>query len=244
MGSAAPRAGAADGLRWPPLTRGRLIGRRRRFLADVRLDTGEQVTAHCPNTGSMAGCSEPGRPVYLSRHDDPRRKYPFTWELIRMPGSLVGVNTLLPNRLVHRALAAGGLSEFGPAVEVAREVTVGGRSRLDLCVTGADGRQCFVEIKNCTLVENGTALFPDAVTARGLKHIEALAALAGKGHRAVMFYLVQRMDAVRFRPADHIDPAYGRRLREAAAAGLEILCYDVRLDTRRIWINRRLPCEL
>jgi sugar fermentation stimulation protein A len=228
---------------WPPLSSGKLIRRYKRFLADVKLSTGETVTAHCPNTGSMAGCSEPGRAVYLSYHDNPNRKYPYTWQLIRMPTSLVGVNTLIPNRLLYESLVAGGLPEFTGIKEVRREVAVGKGSRIDLMLTDRDGARCYVEVKNCTLVNDGVAQFPDAVTARGLKHIDELQRLARRGHRVVMFYFVQRMDAVCFRPADTIDPAYGRRLRQALGKGLEAIAYDVAITTRKIRLNRRLPCE-
>jgi sugar fermentation stimulation protein A len=228
---------------WPRLISGRLIRRYKRFLADVRLSSGETVTAHCPNTGRMAGCSDPGRTVYLSCHDNPNRKYRYTWELIRMPTSLVGVNTLVPNRLVYESLLAGGLPEFAGIKEVRREVAAGKGSRIDLMAKVQNGARCYVEVKNCTLVDEGVAQFPDAVTARGLKHIEELHRLARQGHRVVMFYFVQRMDAVCFRPADHIDPAYGRRLRQALEEGLEAIAYDVVLTTRQIRLHRRLPCE-
>jgi sugar fermentation stimulation protein A len=229
---------------WPKLVPGKLIRRYKRFLADVTLRTGEDVTAHCPNTGSMSGCSEPGRTVFLSYHDNPNRKYPYTWQLIRMPTSMVGVNTLTPNRLLYESLAAGALPEFAGIKEVQREVAVGDRSRIDLSLIDQNGARSYVEIKNCTLVNDGVAQFPDAVTTRGLKHIKALQKLARKGHRVVMFYFVQRMDAVCFRPADHIDPAYGRQLRQAVEKGLEVMAYDVSITTRQIRLNHRLPCEL
>ena len=229
---------------WPKLVSGKLIRRYKRFLADVELNTGEVVTAHCPNTGSMSGCSEPGRPVYLSYHDNPNRKYPHTWQLIRMPTSLVGVNTLIPNRLLYENLVAGALPEFKGIQEVQREVKVGDRSRIDLSLIDRKGARCFVEIKNCTLVTDGVAQFPDAATARGLKHIQELQKLSGQGHRVVMFYFIQRMDAVCFRPADHIDPAYGRQLRKAVKMGLEVIAYDVAITTRQIGLKKRIPCKL
>ena len=229
---------------WPKLVAGQLIRRYKRFLADVKLKTDEVVTAHCPNTGSMSGCSEPGRPVYLSYHDNPNRKYPYTWELIRMPTSLVGVNTLVPNRLLYESLVAGALPEFKGIQEVQKEVRVGDRSRIDLSLLDRKGARSFVEIKNCTLVTEGVAQFPDAVTSRGLKHIKELQKLAGQGHRVVMFYFIQRTDAVCFRPADHIDPAYGNQLRKAVKMGLEVLAYDVAVTTRQIRLNQRIPTEL
>ena len=244
MTEAQPNVEQFPSIRWPDLIPGKLVRRYKRFLADVTLTSGEAVTAHCPNTGRMAACCEPGRTVYLSYHDDPKRKYPYSWQLIHMPTSMVGVNTLVPNRLLYKSLVAGVLPEFRDIQTVQREVVAGGRSRIDLRLVDHSGASTYVEIKNCTLVENGVASFPDAVTARGLKHIIELQKLAAEGHRAVMFYFVQRMDAVCFRPADHIDPAYGRQLRQAAENGLEIVAYDVCLTTRQIRLNRRLPCEL
>jgi sugar fermentation stimulation protein A len=231
-------------LRWPKLIRGTLIRRYKRFLADVQLETGEIVTAHCPNTGSMQGCSEAGRPVYLSLHDNPRRKLKYTWELIDMPGSMVGVNTLVPNRLVCQAAAGGLIPELSGYKTVQREVKIGNHSRIDLLLSNGLKQRCYVEIKNCTLVDERVALFPDAVTSRGLKHLAALETLVDAGWRGVMFYFIQRMDAEIFKPADHIDPDYGKGLRRALRHGLEVLAYDVAIDLAGISLNRRLSCDL
>jgi len=231
-------------LKWPKLIPGTLIRRYNRFLADVKLDNGRTVTAHCPNTGSMTGCSEPGRPVYLSFHDDPKRKLKYTWQLIRMPDSLVGVNTLVPNRLVERAIRVGAIPEFRFNKEIRREVAVGNGSRIDLLLSDAGGRACYIEIKNCTLVEEGTARFPDAVTARGVKHLYELERLRAAGDRCFMFYFVQRMDARNFQPADHIDPEYGATLRRVSGQGVEILAYDVDVDLDGIRLRRPIPCKL
>jgi sugar fermentation stimulation protein A len=201
------------------------------------------VTAHCPNTGSMQDCCEPGRPVYLSVHDNPKRKLKYTWELIRMPDSLVGVNTLMPNRLVRHAVRSGQIPELAGYAQIQPEARMGPHSRVDLLLRDERG-SCHVEIKNCTMVRDGRARFPDAVTARGLKHLHELAALAAAGGRSVTFYFIQRMDATAFEPADEIDPAYGKALRAAVRAGMEILAYDVHLDLREIRLNRRLPCRL
>ena len=235
---------AYDGLAWPQLVQGTLIRRYKRFLADVELKDGNIVTAHCPNTGSMAGCSEPGRPVYLSSHDNPKRKLKYTWELIKMPTSLVGVNTLVPNRLVVESIRAGVVPELSGYESVDREVKINDHTRLDFMLTGHGGKRCYGEIKNCTLVDDGVAAFPDAVTARGLKHITELEALVESGHRCVMFYFIQRMDARVFKPADHIDPEYGKGLRRALRSGVEILAYDVTIDLDGIRLNRRIPYEL
>ena len=231
-------------LKWPELIPGILIQRYKRFLADVKLADGKIVTAHCPNTGSMQGCSEPGRPVYLSSHDNPKRKLKYTWELIEMPTSLVGVNTLVPNRLVFESIKAGAVAELTGYDEVEREVKINDHTRLDLALASSARPNCYGEIKNCTLVNDGVALFPDAVTTRGLKHINELEALAQAGNRCFMFYFIQRMDARVFKPADHIDPDYGKGLRRAIRNGVEILAYDVSIDLEGIKLNRRIPCDL
>jgi len=233
-----------NGLKWPQLIPGTLIRRYKRFLADVKLKDGTLVTAHCPNTGSMQGCSEPGRPVYLSFHDNPKRKLKYTWELIKMPTSLVGTNTLVPNRLVFESVKAGVVPELAGYETVDREVKINDHTRLDLMLTGADGQRCYGEIKNCTLVNDSVASFPDAATARGLKHLCELEALVDSGHRCVMFYFIQRMDAKVFEPADRIDPEYGIGLRRAVRGGVEILAYDVAIGLKGIKLNRRIPCEL
>jgi len=229
---------------WPKLFRGRLIKRYKRFLADVTLDSGEIVTAHCSNSGRMTGCNQPGQPVYLSFHDNPKRKLKYTWELIEMPTSLVGVNTLVPNRLVAKSLASGQVAELAAYDQVATEVSVSRHSRLDVKLTGQGLPDAFVEIKNCTLVEDGCARFPDAPTTRGQKHLKELARLKRGGARAVIFFLVQRTDADGFKPADDIDPEYGRILRKVAKEGVEILAYDVEISTVGIRLRNALPYEL
>lgn len=235
----------AKGLPWPDLIQGTLVKRYKRFLADVRLSDNRVVTAHCPNSGSMKACAEPGAPVYLSSHDNPKRKLKYTWEIIEMPTSLVGVNTLVPNRLVKASIEAGAIKELKGYDTVKAEVNTGHGSRIDLLLT-AEGKKpsCFVEIKNCTMVTDGLAAFPDAVTTRGLKHLVELQRLVREGYRSVIFYLVQRMDARLFRPADKIDPAYGAELRRAKKNKVGILVYDVVLDLEKIVIGSRVPYRL
>jgi len=240
----APEEKGGPEYRLPPLIPGILIRRYKRFLADVELIDGRRVVAHCPNSGKMTACCETGRTVYLSRQDSPKRKLKYTWELIQMEGSLVGVNTLTPNRIVASSAAAGAVPELVGYRRVVREVKVGNNSRIDLLLTGDGRRDCYVEVKNCTLVEKGRACFPDAVTVRGQKHLAELQQLAASGNRSVMFFLIQRTDAATFRPADHIDPDYGKKLRMAAGGGVEILVYDVRIDLRSIRLNRPIPFVL
>lgn len=233
-----------NGLPWPELFSGTLIKRYKRFLADVRLDDGSLVTAHCANSGTMKACSQPGRRVYLSYHHNPKRKLKYTWQIIDMPDSLVGVNTMVPNRLVKQSIQDGLVRELNGYDRVIAEVKTNEGSRLDFMLEKKNGVNCFVEVKNCTLVEDRVARFPDAVTTRGRKHLVELQRLATEGNRSVMFFLVQRMDADTFRPADHIDPSYGQELRKAHHNGVEILVYDVSIDLRAIRLNRNIPHTL
>jgi sugar fermentation stimulation protein A len=234
----------APKIKWPELIPGTLLRRYKRFLADIRLEGGREITAHCPNTGSMQGCSEPGRRVYVSFHDNPKRKLKYTWELIEMPTSLVGINTGIPNRLVLETLRKGSIEAFQGYETFEAEVRVGKNSRIDIVLGGNGIDRCFIEVKNCTLVEDGVALFPDAVTARGLKHLMELENLVAAGCRGAMFYLIQRGDAKRFRPASHIDPAYSERLTRAVRRGVEIHAYDVHIDLDAIRIHRPLEIDL
>ena len=227
-----------------PLTAARLIKRYKRFLADVTLDDGTRLTAHCPNTGSMLGCQAPGSRVWLSRSDNPKRKYAYTWELVEVAdGTLVGVNTGRSNALVREAIAARSVAELAGYDEIRPEVRYGTEnSRADFLLTGA-GRACYVEIKNVTAaVEKGIALFPDAVSTRGTRHLRELMGIAGKSrHRAVLCYCVQRSDVREVRPADAIDPNYGRTLREALDAGVEAIAYRAVLDTQSVTLTERIP---
>ena len=229
---------------WGPLVEGELIKRYKRFLADVRLGNNQVVAAHCPNTGSMTGCSEPGWPVWLSRHDDPKRKLKYTWEITRAPDSLVGVNTSVPNRLVKTGVIKGKIKSLTGYDRVKSEVKTGSHTRLDLMLEKDGSPSCYIEIKNCTLVEDGVAMFPDAVTQRGAKHLGELARIVREGGRGVIFFLVQRMDAKVFSPADRIDPEYGRILREVVSAGVEAEVYDVDITMERIDLANRVRIKL
>ncbi len=221
-----------------PLLRGTLLRRYKRFLSDVALEDGTEVTAHCPNPGAMLGLKEPGSEVWLSPATDPKRKLRFTWELIRVGDGLVGINTGRPNAIVTEAIEAGAIPELAGYDGLRREVRYGKNSRIDILLT-ADGRpDCYVEIKNVHLQrEPGLAEFPDSVTKRGAKHLDELADMAGQGARAVMFYLVQREDCDRFAIAADIDPAYNAALERALAAGVEMVCYACRLTRDAIEVG-------
>lgn len=225
-----------------PLVKARLIRRYQRFLADVELEGGGKLTVHCPNTGAMTGCMRADGEIWLSCSDNPKRKYAYTWELAQMPDSLVGVNTLNANRLVKLALTQGAIAEISARGAVRPEAK-SGASRLDFMVDGVNGA-AYIEVKNCTLVRGGVAAFPDAVTLRGQKHLQELTLLAKTGHEAIIFYLVQRMDARVFRPAYDIDPAYGRLLQTAHGSGVKIVVYDTVINGDKIALGRSLPFDL
>jgi len=219
-----------------------LIRRYQRFLADVALESGETITAHCPNSGSMTGCAVPGSPVILSRSDRPGRKYPFTWELVQVGGCWIGINTGITPALVREGILSGMVVEL-QGYETIRPEVRRNDSRLDLFLTREQGR-CWVEVKNVTLAEKGLALFPDAVTVRGQKHLTELMDVVRSGERGVIFYVVQRGDCTSMAPADRIDPRYGALLRESVAAGVEALAYRAEVSTMGVTLARRLPVIL
>ena len=229
----------------PPLIRGVLLRRYQRFLADIVLDTGESITAHTPNTGSMLGCAEPGSRVWLRYSANPGRKYAYSWELVEVaPGVTVGINTHLPNRLVQEGIEQEGIPELRGYTSLRREVRYGEEgSRIDLLLSGHERYpETFVEVKNVTAaVENGIALFPDAVSARGSKHLRELATVADTGRRAVILFCVQRCDVREVRPADAIDPLYGKTLRMALERGVEALAYQFRVSPQGAELEQRLP---
>ena len=214
-------------MRLPPLIEGRLIRRYKRFLADVELLNGDVITAHTPNTGRMEGLTGPGSRVWLRDSHNPKRKYRYSWVMVEAtPGTLVGIDTALSNKLVKEGIENGVIEELQGYKAIREEVPYGEeRSRIDLLLEGGRSRRCYVEVKNVTLVENGVAFFPDAVTERGRKHLRELASRVTAGERSVIFYCVQRRDADTVRPADHIDPRYGQTLREVLALGVEALAY-------------------
>lgn len=230
-----------------PLVPGTLIRRYKRFLADVHLDDGREVTAHTPNSGRMAGCSEPGSRCWLSPADKPSRKLKWTLEIVVTPdtGVAVGVNTQLSNHLAAEAIEAGLLPTLAGADLLRREVRYGEeRSRIDLLLQGGATGTVWVEVKNATLVEHGVARFPDAVTERGRKHLRELQRMVEAGDRAVVLFTVQRADAEALGPADTIDPAYGDELRRAAAAGVELYACQAEVLPSGVRLVHELPVVL
>lgn len=228
-----------------PLVRGRLVRRYKRFLSDIESD-GALVTAHCPNPGSMMGLLDPGSEVWLSRSRNPSRRLPYTWELVRAKGALVGINTGHTNRVVAEALAEGRIPELAGYGCVRREVRYGQASRIDLLLEGRGRPKCYVEVKNVTLKRSrqGAAEFPDAVTLRGAKHLRELSRAAAAGERAVIIYLVQRQDCDRFSIAADIDPAYAAGFERALGVGVEAFCYACKVSPEAIELDRPLPLAL
>jgi sugar fermentation stimulation protein A len=224
-----------------PMYPGQLIRRYQRFLADIKLDTGELITAYTPNTGSMLQCAVPGHRVLVSAHDDQKRKLKFTLELIRVGDHWVDTHTQRSNRLVEEALQQGWIQELS-AYSIRREYTYGA-SRIDFLL--AKGEQnVLLEVKNVTLCNHGTARFPDAVTLRGQKHLRELGSALNRGYRSIIFFLVQRGEAKCFSPADEIDPAYGKLLRQVVTAGVEPLAYRTLATPTENRIDVRIPVVL
>ncbi len=221
------------------LVHGKLIKRYKRFLADVQLDDGTVVTAHCTNSGTMKTCLEEGAPVYLTPVDNPKRKTKFTWEMIYMNGGWIGINTSVPNLLAYEAIRDGKIERLKDYTFVKREVTFGD-SRFDIYAEN-EQEKCFVEVKNVTMKVGEYALFPDAVTTRGRKHLETLMQVKKQGIRAVMLYVIQRMDVGKFGPAETIDPDYARTLKKAYDAGVEIIPVQALVSPEGIDIVRELP---
>jgi sugar fermentation stimulation protein A len=223
------------------LVAGRLVRRYKRFLADVVLDDGREVVAHVANSGSMLGLASPNARVHLRPAGGPGRKLDWSWQLVEVDGALVGVDTGLANAVVAEAILAGAVPELSGYMSLRREVAYGTRSRVDMLLESPDRPPCYVEVKSVTLSRRaGLAEFPDAVTARGAKHLGELAAMVRSGARAVLVYLVERDDCRRFALAADIDPAYAAAMTEAAAAGLETIVLACRLGLTGIEVDHRL----
>lgn len=226
----------------PVLSSGTLIKRYKRFLADIELPGGEIITIHCPNTGSMKNCNEPGSAVLFSDSGNPKRKYRHTWEAVAVGDGGVhwaGINTGLANKLVQEALQNQVIAELRGYESLRTEVKYGNEnSRIDLLLEGPGS--CFVEVKNVTLGEGETGYFPDAVTERGRKHLRELAAMVAQGYRAVLLFCVQHTGVTEVRPADHIDPGYGETLRAVLAQGVEAYAYQAEISAAEIRLVRPL----
>jgi sugar fermentation stimulation protein A len=233
-----------------PLGEAILIRRYKRFLADVRLPDGREITLHCPNTGAMLGCAEPDSRVWYFFSDNSARKYPGTWELVETAGGhLACINTMRANALVEEALQQGRIAALSGYGERRREVAIGGEgSRLDFVLSGHAERpdeRCHVEVKSVTLaLPDGSGAFPDAVTMRGTRHLRELLALREQGQRAVLLFCVQHTGIACVRPAAHIDPLYADTLRQAVAGGVEVLAWRSAIDVQGMHLRDCVPVEL
>lgn len=224
-----------------PLLRATLLRRYKRFFADVRLETGEDVTAHCPNSGAMLGLNLNGAKAWVSRADNPKRKLGYTLEILESEGVCVGVNTMHPNAIVAEAIAADKIPPLSGYETLRREVVYGTRSRVDLLLESPNRPKCWVEIKNVHLKRGDLAQFPDSVTQRGAKHMGELAKQVEAGDRAVVIYLVQRQDCAAFAPAADIDPTYAAAAEAASRAGVETLVLACTVTPEEITVARALP---
>lgn len=220
-----------------PLIPGILLKRYKRFLADIKLDDGRFITAHCPNSGSMKTCKEPGWRVLVSDSNNAKRKLRYTWELVHNGTCWIGINTQRPNHIAREAIEKGKIPELCGYTEIRSEAPYGRNSRIDLLLTRPE-QTCFVEVKNVTLVEKDHFLFPDAVTTRGQKHLDELMAMVKEGHRAVMLFVIQRKDGNIFMPAADIDPVYAARLEEAHHNGVEILPWLADVSPEKIELDK------
>ena len=223
---------------------GTLVRRYKRFLSDIELADGEIVTAHCPDPGSMIGLDAPGSSVWVSRATKRTRKLAYSWELIRVDGHLVGINTSLPNALVEEALRGERIPELAGYRAIRREVPYGRNSRVDFFLEDDAKGECYVEVKNVHLKRGPTAEFPDSVTARGTKHLHELMDMVDQGARAVMMYVVQRGDCDSFAIAADIDPVYAEALDRAVDKGVEAISYQCRVSLEAIELEKPLPLAI
>lgn len=225
-----------------PMARGVIVQRYKRFFVDMVLDDGREITAHCPNPGAMLGLKDPGLAAWVSWSGDPKRKLAWTLQLVEADGGLVGVNTMLPNKLVAEALAADAIPELTGYATVRPEVKYAEASRVDFLLTHPDRPACWLEVKNCHLSRTPPlAEFPDCVAARSTRHLGDLAAMVAQGDRAVALFVVQREDCNAFSACADLDPAFAKMLEEVANAGVEVLIYKCEMGADAIRITTRIP---
>jgi len=227
----------------PPLEHATLVKRYKRFLADVHHPEFGEITVHCPNTGSMKNCWQPGWDVWLQKSDNPKRKYPYTWVLTKNEqDEFIGINTQIANQLVYQALCDNVISEIGDIVEIKKEVKYGEEnSRIDLLLEHQDGSQNYIEVKSVTLKEqDGFGYFPDAVTTRGQKHIRELIACVKAGHRATLFFAVQHSGITQMKIAEHIDAEYASLITQAIAAGVLVVAYAANISQTEIVLDHKV----
>lgn len=230
----------------PAFEQGILLRRYKRFLADVQLDDGSEITIHCPNTGSMRNCLYPGEPVWFSTSDNPKRKYAHTWEQAASDeGHIIGINTGRANALAAEAIEADVITDLSGYDTLRREVKYGSEnSRIDLLLQSEGKPACYIEVKSCTLLEEGQGYFPDAVTTRGQKHLRELMEMVKQGHRAVLLFVVQHTGITSVAAAKHIDPDYAELLTQAHQNGVEILAYSSKLSPSGASLIKSCPVKL
>ncbi|MEL6520706.1 MAG: DNA/RNA nuclease SfsA [Pseudomonadota bacterium] len=228
-----------------PLVPGRLVRRYKRFLADVKLETGEEITAHCPNPGAMLGLKDPGLRVWLEPNDDPKRKLKYGWRLCELSGGhWAGIDTATPNRIVKEALMAGRVDALKSYKTVKPEVKYGTRSRVDFLLTEPGLPDAYVEVKNVHLRRSEDwAEFPDSVTTRGAKHLEELGTVVEAGHRGIMLYVIQRTDCARLKMAGDLDPAYATAFDRARGRGVEMLCIGTLINQFEVVLGDEMPVD-
>lgn len=228
-----------------PLQSATLIKRYKRFLADITLPDGSTTTIHCANTGAMTGCAEPGNTVWYSTSDNPKRKYPNSWELSQTKdGHTICVNTAQANRLVVEAINKNVITELAGYSSLRTEVKYGSEnSRIDVLLQDESKPDCYIEVKSVTLLDQGKegqGFFPDAVTTRGQKHLRELIEVAQNGERAILFFAILHSGIEKVSAAHHIDPDYFSLIQQAERAGVEILCYKAVLNPTELYLAHRI----
>lgn len=225
----------------PPLIRGRLKKRYKRFLADIQLETGEVVTAHCPNSGSMKDIKEEGLSVWVQHNPDSKNKLKYRWELVEADNTLIVANTMMANKVVEQALESRLIKEVGTYTSFRREVKYGTNSRIDFCLDYGGERKGYVEVKSVHMKRGELAVFPDSVTTRGTKHLEELIEVVEQGYEAFVCFLVQRSDCLNFQPATSIDPSFSSTLKKAIERGVHVFSYCTQVTPEGIEFSQKIP---
>ncbi len=233
-------------MQWPSrLEAATLVRRYKRFLADVRLDNGQTLTVHCPNTGAMTGCDTPGSRVWLSRSDNPKRKYPYTWQLLEVAADKVCIHSALANTLVAEALDQRLIEPLNGYTSYRREQRLGDGSRVDFVLGDGPAGDCALEVKSVTLLgDNGAGYFPDTVSLRARRHVQALHERAAAGGRAALLFAVLHEGITTVAPAAHIDPAYAEALLAAQRAGVRLLAYRATINEQAMALTEALPLAI
>lgn len=225
-----------------PIFKGTFVKRYKRFFADVLLENGVTITAHCPNTGAMQGLLVEGCPVWVTHNNDPKRKLHYTWEMSYIENTMVGINTQHPNKIIAEAIKNNQIPEFIGHTNLETEVKYGKQnSRIDILLTYPDNSKYFVEVKNVHYKDENTAVFPDSPTTRGVKHLEELCHMVNEGHKAAVVYCIQRNDISDFRFGEEFDPKYAQMAEIALKKGVKMLPVSCTLNKEGIVVNKGSP---